>query len=357
MDTSDDEITFDANGFCNHCTGYFEILKNKTYQGAESDRMLEQLVTQMKNAGRDSNYDCVIGISGGVDSIYTAWLAKKLGLRPLTVHMDNGWNSELAVSNIEKVLNKLGLELYTVVLDWLEFADLQLAFLKASVPEAETPTDMAIPAVLHSVAAKHRIKYIFSGGNYVTEGILPKSWHYDAKDVTYLKAIHRRFGTKKLHSFPTFGYRTEAYYKMVKGIRMIYPLNLIPYNKTEAMKVLETELDWKYYGGKHHESLYTKWIQAYLLPVKFGIEYRKATYSTQICAGELTREEALADLQNPSFKQELLQQENDYICKKLNLSQEQLNTIVSAPPKCYRDYPNSKGWLEFVYGVYRKVTG
>ncbi len=357
MDTSDTDIRFDEKGYCNHCTGYFDIIRSKTYQGQSSDEALQQLADRMKHDGRNSNYDCVIGISGGVDSIYTAWLAKQLGLRPLTVHMDNGWNSELAVSNIEKVLHKLGLELYTYVLDWLEFSDLQLAFLKASVPEAETPTDIAIPAVLHKIAAMHGIRYIFSGGNYVTEGILPKSWHYDAKDVTYLKAIHRRFGSCKLRSFPTFGYRTEAYYKLVRGIRMIYPLNLVPYNKKEAMKLLENELDWKYYGGKHHESIYTKWVQSYLLPEKFGIEYRKATYSTQICAGEMTREEALEDLKNPPYDADKMEADHEYICQKFNISREEFGRILALPPRAYSDYPNSKKWLEFVYGMYRRVSG
>jgi hypothetical protein len=284
-------------------------------------------------------------------------LAKQLGLRPLTVHMDNGWNSELAVSNIEKVLDKLGLELFTHVLDWQEFRDLQLSFLKASVPEAETPTDIAIPAALHRLAARHGIKYIFSGGNFATEGILPKSWHYDAKDVHYLKAIHRQFGSKKLRSFPTFGYRAEMYYKMVKGIRMVYPLNLIPYNKKDAIKVLENELEWRNYGGKHHESIYTKWVQSYLLPVKFGIDYRRATWSTQICAGEMTREEALEGLKALPYDPQKLQEDNDYICKKFNLSAAEFEAILKAPPRSYKDYPNSKGWLEFVYGVYRKIKG
>jgi N-acetyl sugar amidotransferase len=356
MDTSDPEIIFDDKGYCNHCNNYFDTIFHKTYQGEESDHILEQLVKNIKKAGRHSNYDCLIGISGGVDSIYTVYLAKKLGLRPLAVHMDNGWNSELAVSNIEKVLRKLDLELYTHVLDWLEFRDLQLAFLYASVPEVETPTDIAIPAILHRIAQMHGIKYIFSGGNYITEGILPASWHYDAKDMKYLKAIHQKFGTKKLKTFPTFGYQHEMYYKLVKGIRMIYPLNFIHYNKKEATKLLELELGWKYYGGKHHESLYTKWAHSYFLYKKFNIDYRRATYSTLICSGEMSREEAHLRLTKPPFDPEIVTAENAYVCKKLGITTAEMEQILLNPPKSFRDYPNNKRKLEFIYKVYRKIV-
>ena len=348
MDTFDPEITFDENGYCNHCTDYFDKTINRIYQGESSDKKLELLVEKMKKAGKHHDYDCVIGISGGVDSIYTAYLMKQFGIRALCVHLDNGWNSELAVSNIEKTLKKINYDLYTYVLDWTEFKDLQLSFLKASVPEAETPTDIAIPAVLHLVAAKHHIKFILSGGNYATEGILPKSWHYDAKDVKYLKAIQQKFGTKKLKTFPTFGFEKEFYYKYFKGIRMCYPLNYIPYNKKEAIRVLEEELDWKNYGGKHHESLYTKFVQSYLLFEKFGIDYRRATFSTQICAGEMTREEALQELAKKPYNSLKLEEEKEYISKKFDISMDDLNQILDLPPKCYKDYPNNKKKLEFI---------
>lgn len=356
MDTSDAEITFDENGYCNHCTDYFEKTINRIYQGETSDKKLELLVEKMKKAGKHHDYDCVIGISGGVDSIYTAYLVKKFGIRALCVHLDNGWNSELAVSNIEKTLKKINYDLYTYVLDWMEFKDLQLSFLKASVPEAETPTDIAIPAVLHLVAAKHHIKFILSGGNFATEGILPKSWHYDAKDVTYLKAIQHKFGTKKLKTFPTFGFEKEFFYKYFKGIRMCYPLNYMPYNKKEAIRVLEEELDWKNYGGKHHESIYTKFVQSYLLFEKFGIDYRRATFSTQICAGEMTREEALQELTKKPYNPLKLEEEKEYISKKFDISMDDLNQILNLPPKCFKDYPNSRKKLEFIYSVYRMIN-
>ena len=356
MDTSDPDIIFDEKGQCNHCNEYFEKTSKRAYQGKESDTKLAHLVEKIKRKGRKKEYDCVIGVSGGVDSIYTAYLAKQLGLRPLAVHMDNGWNSELAVSNIEKILKKLNIDLITEVLDWEEFRDLQLSFLKASVPEAETPTDIAIPAAMHKAAAKYNIKYIFSGGNFATEGILPKSWHYNAKDVKYLMEIHKKFGTKKLKSFPTFGFEKEMYYKFVKGIRMIYPLNLVPYNKEEAMHLLEEKLDWKNYGGKHHESIYTKFVQSYLLPEKFGIDYRRATYSTQICAGEMTRKEALEELSKIPYNPESVLEEKKYLCKKLSISEDELNDIMKLPARTYKDYPNDKPKLEFIYKIYRKLN-
>ena len=218
MDTSDAEITFNEKGHCNHCTNFLEVTAKQMYQGALSDEALKEISNQIKQTGKNKKYDCIIGISGGIDSCYVAYKAKALGLKPLAVHLDNGWNSELAVNNIEKILHKLDIDLYTHVLDWEEFKDLQLSFLKASVPEIETPTDIAILAVLHQVAAKHNIKYILSGGNFATEGILPKSWHYDAKDVKYLKLIQKQFGSKQLATFPTFGFLKEMYYKFFKGI-------------------------------------------------------------------------------------------------------------------------------------------
>jgi len=201
MDTSDSEITFNENGYCNHCLEYFENTSKRTYRGKETDQILAQLVEKIKKTGKNKEYDCVLGLSGGIDSCYSAYIARQLGLRVLTVHLDNGWNSETAVKNIKYVVGKLGFDYQSYVLDWEEFKDLQLSFLKASVPEAETPTDIAILAALHKVAAKYNIKYIISGGNFVTEGILPKSWHYDAKDEKYLKSIHKLFGTKNLKHF------------------------------------------------------------------------------------------------------------------------------------------------------------
>lgn len=357
MDTSDPEITFDEKGYCNHCTNYFENLKQKTYRGLISDNDLKSLVEEIKSKGKKSKYDCLIGVSGGVDSSYVAYCAKRFGLRALCVHMDNGWNSEISVQNIKKLVETLGFDYESYVLDWEEFKDLQLSFLKASVPEIETPTDIAILAALHKIASTNNIKYIFSGGNFVTEGILPKSWHYDAKDSKYIKSIHKIFGTKKLKKFPFFSFIKEFYYKFFRGIKMIYFLNYVQYSKQEAMKILENELGWKYYGGKHYESKYTGFVQSYILPVKFNIDYRKATLSSQICAGELSREIAIEELKKSPFNIENVKSEKDYLAKKLGISITEFENILKLPPKTHRDYPNNEKLLNYIYTTYKKIKG
>lgn len=355
MDTSDPDISFDDAGRCNHCCAYEERTSKLTYRGPESQRELDRIIARIKRAGRNSEYDCVLGVSGGVDSCYAAYAAKSLGLRPLAVHMDNGWDSDTAVRNIKNVAARLGIDYQSYVLDWGEFKDLQLSFLKASVPEIETPTDIAIPATLHRVAAENGVKFIISGGNYVTEGILPKAWHYDAKDVRYLNAIQRRFGTRKLSSFPTFGYWSEAYFKLIKGIRYVYLLNYVAYSKAEAVKCLENELGWKNYGGKHHESRITAFVQSYVLPVKFGIDYRRATLSTQICAGQVSREDALEQLLRSPFDSAAIDGDKEYVAKKFEITRGELETILASPARSYRDYPNAQRFLGILYRTYRCV--
>jgi len=355
MDTSDPLIEFDGHGICNHCTEFIDKRSNHNYQGEESDRILSDLVSEMKKAGKGREYDCVLGVSGGIDSSYAAYVAVKHGLRVLAVHLDNGWNSEDAVLNIRYVAEKLGIDYMSYVLDWEEFKDLQLAFLKASVPEAETPTDIAIPAALHKVAAENGIRYIISGGNFATEGILPKCWHYNAKDTTYLKHIQKTFGTRKLKKFPLFGFVEEAYYKLVKGMRIIYVLNHVPYAKDEAMHLLQTELNWRYYGGKHYESKYTGFIQSYYLYTKFNIDYRRATLATQICTGEATREDALKELSQPPFNDAKVALEKEYIAKKLGISEQAFEDILAQTAKFYWEYPNDEKRLGFIYDTYRKL--
>jgi N-acetyl sugar amidotransferase len=354
MDTSDYEIKFDAMGYCNHCSNYYDNTVKLAYSGADSDSKLARIVDKIKRKGKKSSYDCLLGISGGIDSCYTAYILKTLGLRVLLVHLDNGWNSELAVSNIKLVAEKLGFDYESYVLDWDTFSDLQLSFLKASVVEAETPTDIAIAGAVHRTAVKYNIKYIISGGNTATEGILPALWHYDSKDVTYLKAIHKKFGSKKLNNFPSFGYSREIYCKFVKGIRMVYILSYLPFNKDSAKQLLETEFGWKYYEGKHHESKFTAFIHSYFLPTKFNLDYRRATLSTQICAGTITREQALEQLKLPPYQPQKAAIETEYICKKLGISIDEFMEILHAPPKSYKDYPNDERKLKFIYRIYKQ---
>jgi N-acetyl sugar amidotransferase len=352
MDTTDPDIVFDGEGQCDHCTGLLEIMGATDYREKYNEATLQKLVAKMKRDGRGKEYDCVLGLSGGVDSSYAAYLLKEFGLRTLLVHMDNGWNAEEAVLNMKNIADLLGFDYESYVLDWEEFKDIQLAFLKASVVEADTPTDIAILSALHQVAAKYSVKYIISGGNLATEGILPRRWHYNAKDMRYLKSVQRQFGTRRLRKFPFFGFAKECWYKFFKGIRMVYLLNYVHFSKAEAKEVLEEKLNWRYYGGKHYESRYTRFIQSYLLPLKFNLDYRKATLSSQICAGEIGREAALAQLNQPINEGEI-EKEKNFVAKKLGISRQELEDIIQLPSKSYRDYPNNEGKLEFLYRLYR----
>lgn len=355
MDNSDPAIRFNEKGECNHCTEFLEKRIHHNYKGAESDAQFAVLVEEMKAAGKGKKYDCVIGLSGGIDSSYVAYIARQQGLRVLAVHLDNGWNAEEAVQNIRNIAQKLAIDYESYVLDWEEFKDLQLSFLKASVPEAETPTDIAIPAALHKIAAKYGVKHIISGGNFATEGILPPLWHYNAKDTVYLKHIQKTFGTRKLKKFPLFGFKEEMYYKLVKRMKIVYLLNYVPYDKAAAMELLERELNWKYYGGKHYESRYTGFIQSYYLCKKFNIDYRRATLATQICTGAVTREQALEELSTLPYKDEKVAIEKKYIAKKLGITEATLDEIIALPAKWYHDYPNDEKRLARIYGWYRKL--
>ena len=354
MDTSDSEISFDDEGNCNHCNKFLHDSKDIIYQGEQSDNRLEKILKKIKEWGKGKEYDCLIGVSGGTDSSFVAYKTKELGLRPLAVHVDNGWNSEESVNNIKNVCNQLNIDYLSYVLDWEEFKDIQLSILKSSIVEVEIPTDIAITSVLHKVASENNIKYIVMGANYATEGILPESWVYNPKDLKLLKGIQKKFGTRKMKSFPTFDYKVEMYYKFIKGIRIIYLLNYLPYAKEEAIETLKEKVGWKNYGGKHHESYYTRFVQSYLQPVKFNLDYRRATLSSQICSGEVTREYAMEQLKKNSYEIDNLEFEKEYISKKLGITTEEFEKIINAPPKSYKDYPNDEKKLSFIYNIYRK---
>ncbi len=355
MDTTDPKIIFDENGYCNHCTEFLDKRAKHQYQGKECNAALDHIVDEIKLAGKGKEYDCISGISGGVDSSYMAYIAKQKGLRVLAVHMDNGWNSEEAVLNIKNVTRKLDIDYESYVLNWEEFKDLQLAFLKASIPEADTPTDIAIPAALHHFAAKYGIKHIIAGGNLSTEGILPATWHYNAKDMKYFNYIQKTFGQKNLRTFPTFGFKKEMYYKLVKGIKMIYLLNYVNYVKEDVMELLNENLDWKFYGGKHYENTYTGFIQSYYLYEKFGIDYRKATLSSQICLGDVNRDDAIEQLKSKPYELFKVEEKKQYVSKKLQITKDEFERILNLPAKWYWDYPNDHKKLVFIYDTYRKL--
>ena len=345
MDSSDPEIILDEEGVCNHCKRYEIELPKRVFSGERAKIDLEKIVSKIRQDGKNNVYDCIVGVSGGVDSTYVAYLTKQLGLRPLAIHFDNGWNSELAVANIEKTLTKLGIDLYTFVINWDEFKDLQKSFLKASTPDGEIPTDHAINALLFKEATKHNIKYIISGMNFATESMAVKSWAYGHSDWTYIKDIHSKFGAKKLKQYPHFTILSLFYYTFIKKIKVVSILNYIEYNKEEVMKKIVDELDWVYYGGKHYESVYTRFYQGYFLPKKFNIDKRRGHLSDLIKSGQLKREEAIEEMKVNNYLGSLLTQDLQFVKKKLELNDDEFQAILEAKPKSFRDYKNIEHYI------------
>lgn len=340
MDTSDNEIRFDSDGVCNLCTAATERMRCQLLPHSERERVLLALVEKIKSEGQGKDYDCIIGVSGGVDSCTTAYWVKKLYLRALAVHFDNGWDSELAVDNIKKVLNNLGIDLYTYVVDWEEFKDIQLSYLKAGVVNCEAPTDHGITATLFRTAKKFNVRFILSGSNLVTEAIMPISWAYYNQDLRNLLAIHKMYGTRKIKTFPTISLIDYLYNVFVKGMRQIPFLNYVDYDKQYYKDLLKKELGWRDYGGKHYESVWTRFYQGYYLPKKFGYDKRRAHLSTLVISGQITREEALSEMEKPLYDEELLRNDMEYVLKKFNLTNDEFDSLVKAPPKQHYDYPN-----------------
>ncbi|MGR6860410.1 N-acetyl sugar amidotransferase [Aliivibrio salmonicida] len=351
---ADKKIIFDATGVCHHCHRYDELIDSRVVKEHDREDALKNMVAKIKSSGKNKEYDCIIGVSGGVDSTYVAYLTKELGLRPLAVHLDNGWNSELAVKNIEKTLSKLDIDLYTRVVNWGEFKDLQLSFLKASTPDGEIPSDHAINALLWQEASKRGIKYILSGMNFITESISVPDWAYGHTDWRYISNVHKCHGTKKLSTYPHFSYLYLFYVNILKGVRTVSILNYVDYHKENAMKLLEDKLDWVYYGGKHYESTYTKFFQSYVLPKKFGIDKRYGHLSDLINAGQITREEALDDIKCSPYPDNI---EDDlaYVLKKFGLSQDDFEQIMNAPIKSFRNYKNSYAFLTKLKVIVNKL--
>jgi N-acetyl sugar amidotransferase len=338
MDTTDPEIVFDENGVCNHCHTYDRMVRQYVRDGENGLREIEKIVEKIRRDGRGKKYDCVIGVSGGVDSTYVAYVVKKYGLRPLAVHLDNGWDSELAVKNIEETLKRLGIDLYTEVLDWEEFRDLQSAFLKASTPDSEIPSDHAINAILGMMAEKIGVKYVIIGTNVRTESHLPRAWSQGHADWKYIREVHQRFGTRPLKTFPHMDFFT--YYRRMFTQKRIEILNYIGYSKKEALKVLQEELGWRYYGGKHYESIYTRFYQGYILPEKFGYDKRRSHLSSLVCSGEIAREQALEDLKIPTYSPSMQEEDREYVIKKLGFTDQEFAATMNAPKTSYWDYPS-----------------
>lgn len=353
MDSSDPDITFDNAGVCSHCRDFETRQRRKIYTGVEAQKLLEDSVREIRAAGEGKEYDSIIGLSGGIDSSYLALQAKKLGLRPLAVHFDNGWNSELSVKNIENIVRKLDFDLFTYVIDWEEFRDLQVSFFKASVIDIELLTDNAIFSSLYRVAREKNVHYLLNGQNMATESVMPKAWVHLKSDLKNIHAIQKRFGTMKIQSFPTIGPWRQLYYQKTGLLKSVCLLDYLPYNKEEAMKVLKKELGWKYYGGKHYESIFTKFYQAYVLPVKFGVDKRRAHFSSLICSGQMARDDALTALGQELYPEEILKRDRDYVLKKLGFSEEEFEGIMKLPVKSHLDYPSNQPLYEFMERAFR----
>jgi len=342
------EISFDDQGVCNMCYNYDELARKSIFHGEEGKQKIEQLLAEIKQSSSGKKYDCLVGVSGGVDSFFLAYLCKQWGLNPLIVHIDNGWNTELAVDNIDSILNKLGFELHTEVLNWPIMRDLQLAFIKANVVDIDLPMDNAFIAALNRVASQHAIKHILTGHNTATEGNLPPNFNHFKLDLINLKDIHKKFGNVKLNDFPLIGPLKKVWYEKFKGIKFYYPLNWLEYNKLEVKKLLTQQYGWRDYGGKHYENIFTRFYQGYILPEKFGIDKRKAHLSHLICSGQKSREEAIFEFEHTQLyeSEELLQSDIEYFIKKFKITEQEFKSYINSPPISHRAFRSMLDYYE-----------
>ncbi len=361
MDTSDPKIIFDAAGICNHCHTFENITSRDWYPNDEGKHRWSGILDDMRAAGGGREYDCILGLSGGIDSSYVALKAKQWNLRPLVVHVDAGWNSELAVANIEKVVKYCNFDLHTHVVDWDEMRDLQLAYLRSGISNQDTPQDHIFFSSLYHFATANGIRYILSGGNLATEGIFPTAWHGAAMDAINLKAIHRKYGERPLKSYKTIGFlEYYLWYPLAKKMRTARPLNYMPYDKNKAIAELESTIGWRSYGRKHGESLFTKLFQNHYLPIKFGFDKRRPHLSSLIVSGQLTRDDALAKLGEPLYDPQELEIDISYFCKKLRISRAEFDEFMTNPKHDYSDFANWDRWhrrLKSAQKIVERLTG
>lgn len=358
MDNTDSKIVFDENGVCDHCNTYYNIIKPNWHPDETGYGELNKLVQKIKEEGKGKDFDCILGMSGGVDSSYLLYLVKeKLNLRPLVFHVDAGWNTQLAVNNIERLIDKLGLDLFTEVINWEEIKDLQLAFFKSGVPHIDVPQDHAFFATMYHFASKYNVKYILTGGNYSTECVRnPIEWMYYQSDSIQLRDIHKKFGTKPLRTYPVTNILWHKFYlPYFKGIKVVRPLDFMPYNKQEAMNLLEDKFGWQPYPQKHFESRFTRFYESYWLPERFGYDTRKVQYSSLILTGQMTREEALEKLKKPAYDPQEIKHEFEFIANKLGIAVEELQSYFTMPLKTYKDYKSQESIYMFGAKVMRAI--
>lgn len=337
IDTTDPDVTFDDNGVSNYWHEHQEFVAGLPNAETRAN-LLQATVDRLRAYGRGRKYDCILGLSGGVDSSYLAYLAKDFGLRPLIVHFDNGWNTELAVANIENICRKLGFPLRTFVMDWPEFRDLQRAYFKASVLDLEVPTDHMIFGALHKVAQQNDIRFILSGSNHQTEWLLPQKWWYRKTDLSNIIAIHRKYGEVSWKNLPKLGAWRSTWLTLRYRMETVGLLDLVDYNKDSAKALLMDQLDWRDYGGKHYESVFTRFYQGYILPRKFDIDKRKAHLSNLILSGQMTRDQALAELQQPTYDPEQQERDKAYVAKKLGFSVEEFEALLNLPNRRHEEF-------------------
>jgi N-acetyl sugar amidotransferase len=341
MDTTDSKIVFDEQGVCDHCLTFRDKIRPNWHTDERGRREIERIADDIRREGKGKDFDCIIGMSGGIDSSYLTYLAKEqLGLRPLVFHVDAGWNSQEAVNNIERIVEHLGLDLFTDVIDWEEMKDLQLSFFKAGVSHIDTPQDHAFFATMYKFAEQYKVRHILTGANYSTECVRnPVEWMYYQSDSVQLLDIHRRYGTRPLEKFPvTSILRHKIYLKYIKRIGVVTPLNYLPYVKSEAMSLLRDRFGWQPYPQKHFESRFTRFYEGYWLPQKFGFDVRRVQYSSLILTDQMTREEALEKLRSPALDAATVAQETEFVAAKLGISVDELMGYFRAPNRSYRDY-------------------
>ena len=359
MDTTDSIIVFDEKGICDHCNTFYQHTLPNWHTDEKGQRALQALVGQIKQAGQGNDFDCIIGMSGGIDSSYLTYITKEqLGLRPLVFHVDAGWNSQVAVNNIEKLVDGLGLDLYTEVIDWVAMRDLQLAFFKSGVPHIDTPQDHAFFATMYKFAEQYKVKYILTGANFSTECVRnPIEWMYYQSDSTQLRDIHRRFGSRPLVNFPVTSILWhKLYLPYVKRIKVVRPLNHVPYIKQEAMTLLSERLGWQPYPQKHFESRFTRFYESYWLPNRFGYDVRKVQYSSLILTGQMTRKKALEKLKQQPYDEATIAHDLEFVANKMGITVDELNSYMELPQKTYRDY-KSQRWVYEVGARIMKSLG